>query len=355
MVAVKPSEVDAFVARPDPSRPIILVFGADAGLVRERAQALVRSGVDDPSDPFQLARIEGDDLEPMRLVEEANTIPLFGGRRAVWVRAGSRNIAPAVEALTGCASPSCRVVIEAGDLRRNAPLRVICERARNAAALPCNRDSDRDIQRLIDDEMRASGLSIAPDARAALATLLGGDRLASRQELRKLALFAAGKAPSQKEGSNAQAANRPRVELADIIAVVSDASALALDELVDAAFAARPAELEAELRKARTAAINPDAIMSAALRQVAQLHKARLAVEEGTPADDAVAAMTPFVQFSRRSRVEGAVRLWTSERLARAMIQLADAALDVRRCAALADAIAERALLALAVNARRNK
>ena len=39
MVALKAAQVDAFVARPDPARPIVLVFGPDAGLVRERAEA----------------------------------------------------------------------------------------------------------------------------------------------------------------------------------------------------------------------------------------------------------------------------------------------------------------------------
>src|SRR5947207_73007 len=100
MVALRASEVDAFVARPDPSRPIVLVFGPDAGLVRERAAAIVAASVDNPDDPFSLARLDGDDLsaDPLRLVEEASTIPLFGGRRAVWLKLGSRNIVPAVEA-----------------------------------------------------------------------------------------------------------------------------------------------------------------------------------------------------------------------------------------------------------------
>ena len=165
MVALKSSEIDRFVARPDPARPIVLVFGPDAGLVRERAEALIRGSVDDPKDPFQLARIDGDDLssEPSRLVEEANTIPLFGGRRAVWVRAGGRNFAPAVEALIACSSPDCRVVIEAGDLRKTAPLRAVCERAKNAVTMQCYADGERDIVRLIDDEMREAGLSISPE------------------------------------------------------------------------------------------------------------------------------------------------------------------------------------------------
>src|ERR1700683_122858 len=126
MVAIKAADVDSFVARPDPARPVVLVFGPDAGLVSERVNALVKSSVDDANDPFALARLEAEDLgaEPTRLVEEAQTIPLFGGRRAVWVKAGGRNIGPAVEPLIALKSSECRVVIEAGDLRRNAPLRV---------------------------------------------------------------------------------------------------------------------------------------------------------------------------------------------------------------------------------------
>src|ERR1700731_5134238 len=100
MVAIKAADADSFVARPDPARPVVLVFGPDAGLVSERVNALVKAWVDDANDPFALARLEAEDLsaEPSRLVEEAQTIPLFGGRRAVWVKAGGRKIPPAVAA-----------------------------------------------------------------------------------------------------------------------------------------------------------------------------------------------------------------------------------------------------------------
>ena len=112
----------------------MLVFGPDAGLVRERAEALIRTSVDDPKDPFQLARLDGDDLagEPTRLVEEANTIPLFGGRRAVWVKAGSRNFAPAVEALIASPSPG----LPGGDRGRRS-------QAQRAAARPVRAREER--------------------------------------------------------------------------------------------------------------------------------------------------------------------------------------------------------------------
>jgi DNA polymerase III subunit delta len=339
MVAIKPFEVDAFVARPDPARPVVLVFGPDAGLVSERVNALIKGAVDDPNDPFALARLEGEELsaEPSRLVEEAQTIPLFGGKRAVWVKAGSRNIVPAVEALLGLRDSECRVVIEAGDLRRNAPLRALIERAKNGAALPCYADDERARTRLIDDEMRSAGLTLAPDARAMLVPLLGGDRAASRSEVQKLALYAGG----EKE-----------VTVEDVAAVVADASALAIDDIVDAAFAGRPAELERELAKARTAGTPAGSIFFAAQRQLSQLHRWRTAIEAGD--NFSVDSAVPPAQFRRKKSVEAALNLWTAWRLVAAMAELADAVLESRRNSALTDTIAERALLSIAVKARRS-
>src|SRR5246127_2089267 len=101
VVALRGKEIDAFLARPDSGRPIILLYGPDAGRVRERADALLASAVDDPKDPFSLVKLDGDELsaEPSRLVEEALTVPLFGGRRAIRIRAGSRSFAGGIDTL----------------------------------------------------------------------------------------------------------------------------------------------------------------------------------------------------------------------------------------------------------------
>ena len=194
MVAVKSGNADAFLAKPDRLPDVVLIFGEDSGLVSERVRTLIGASVDNPDDPFSLVRLDGDEIaaDPARLLDETQTIPLFGGRRAVWVRAGGRNFAPAVEAVLALPKSECRVVIEAGDLRRTAPLRAVCERAKNAAAVPCYADNEAALERLIDGEMRAAGLSLKPEARALLVTLLGGDRAGSRSEIRKLVLYAHG-------------------------------------------------------------------------------------------------------------------------------------------------------------------
>jgi DNA polymerase-3 subunit delta len=340
MTALKASEIDAFIARPDPKRPLVLLYGPDAGLVRERADALIRSSVDDTRDPFALVRLEGDELasEPARLAEEAHTVPLFGGRRAILVKAGGRNFTAAVEPLFASPPIDCRIVIEAGDLRRNAPLRIACERAKVAVALPCYADGERELGRLIDEEMKAASLTIAPDARAALITLIGGDRRVSRSEIRKLALYAHGKG---------------RVTLDDVDAVVADASSLASDTIADAAFAGKAQEVETQYARARNSGTMPNAIAGGALRQVIDLHRAKLAVEAGQSIEAALENFRPAIHFRRRPAVESALRNWSAARLATAMQQLAAATRDSRQKPVLADAVVERALLAVAQAARR--
>ena len=344
MVALNRASIEAYLAEPSADQPIALVFGPDAGLVSERVQAILRATVDDLSDPFRLVRLEGDELaaDPARLLDEAGTMPLFGGKRAIWVKAGGRDFVGAVETLIATPLADCRVVIEASDLRRGAGLRAVCERARNVAAIACYADGERELARLVDEEMRAAGLTIAPDARAALVSLIGGDRRASLSEIRKLALYARGSS---------------RVELDDVLAIVADASALALDGVVDAAFAGKPAEVEKEFARARSSGIAPGRIVTAALYQLSQLHRARLAVESGTPVTEAIERITPKAQFRRVPAVEAALKNWTAARLEQTMAQLAEAGLQTRQltgaAAALSDPVVSRALLGIAQAARR--
>src|SRR4051812_37722360 len=309
MVALKAAEVDSFVARPSPDRPIVLVCGPDAGLVNERAEKIIKASVDDPNDPFALVRIEGDALasDPSRLVEEAHTVPLFGGRRAVWVKAGGRNFAAAVEAAVASPPTDCRIVIEAGDLRRTAPVRAICEKAKCAAVLPCYVDTERDLIRLVDDEMGGARLTIAPDARAALVALIGGDRQASRSEIRKLALYAHG---------------RDRVVLDDVMAVGADASALRLDAGLDAALSRRARETESQFSKAVASGTAAGTILSWALRYVTQLHKARVTLEAGADQFAVMRSFIPPINFRREAQVQAALKSWTTPALEAVMMQL---------------------------------
>jgi DNA polymerase-3 subunit delta len=341
MTALKTADIDKFIAKPN--LPVVLVYGPDAGLVRERVEALIAASVDDPNDAFAVARLDSEVIgaNPGRLADEANTVPMFGGRRAVLLKVNSRhNIVPSVEAVLNDPPRECRVIIEAGELRKNAPLRAVCEKAKSAAAIPCYVDNAQALAQLINQEMKDAALTLADDARTALMSLLGGDRLASRSEIRKLTTYAAG---------------RNRIELADVTAVVSDASEIALDALLDATFAGKTADVEREFNKASGEGSSAASIVSAALRHVAQLHRMRLMIDKGDSAEFAMMRGAPPVHFSRKTAVETALRQWSAPRLTRAMGQLADASFEARKQATLGPAIAQRALLSLSVSARRRE
>ena len=340
MVALRGNDIPVYLSRPDRTRPVILLFGADAGLVNERADIVLKALVDDPKDPFAVVRMEGDALaaEPSLLIEEATTIPMFGGRRAIRIRAGSKNFSGAIATLLDLVLKDCCVIIEAGEIRPESPLRKLCEKAKNAVAVPCYPDGEKELARLIDEEMQPSNLKLAPDARAVLMTLLGGDRRASRNELRKLALYAHGNV---------------EVTLEDVITVVSDASDLKIDPIIDGAFAGNPVIVETEFNKAMIAGTNSNMIMLMVQRQAALLHKASLGVAEGMAPSSAAESGFPRLHFSRKPLVEAALRNFTPARLAGIIEQLATAAFDVRKNAVLAPAIAQRALMSIAVNARR--
>ncbi|MGA0534069.1 DNA polymerase III subunit delta [Hansschlegelia sp. KR7-227] len=342
MVAIKASAVDAFVARPQPDVFAILVYGPDAGLVSERVERLMSQTLAGSDDPFALVRLDGDELasDPGRLADEARTIALFGGRRAIRVRLGGRSIIAAVEALLEGPRPESLTVLEAGDLKKNAPVRALCEKHRNAAALPCYSDEAAVRARLIDEETAASGLLISSEARALLSAHLGPDRLAAREEVKKLCLYALGQG---------------RIEVDDVIAVVAEAGEVGMDAAVDAAFAGRVAEVASALKALRGAGAPASAVVAFALRHALAMHRWRDEVDGGRSPRSIVEHPAAGLHFRRRDAVERALARWPLARLGDATARLAEAVAAGRKSGgAIGEASAERALLALAQEAARS-
>jgi DNA polymerase-3 subunit delta len=337
VVAVKAGDVDRILRRGDLA-PLLLIYGPDAGLVAERARHLAEGAVDEPADPFQLVRIDGDTLaqNPARLADEAGTIGLFGGRRAVWVRPTSRNIAAAVAACLDVPLQDTVVVIEAGDLSRSAPLRALVERAPAAMALPCYADGARDLAAVVDATLQEAGLGIDRQTRAFLIQSLGGDRLATRAELAKLVLYAHG---------------RKVVSTEDVEAVISDVSASGMDAAVDAAFGGDLAALDLAFARAEARSGGGSALLGSALRHGVLLLSGLARLESGEPASAAVGAWRGL-HFSRRDAVARQLEIWTRRAAGEAVTRLQNAVLDSRRMPAVANAAAARALLDLARAAR---
>jgi DNA polymerase-3 subunit delta len=346
MVQIRPAEIDRFLGKPDPKIRLVLFYGPDDGLVSERSASFVRTVLGDAADPFALVRLESNEIadDPGRLSDEAHSVPLFGGTRAILLRmSGSRNINPSIEAVLDNPPRDAWVAVTAGELRKDAPLRRLCETHATAAAVPCYVDTARDLDRMIDEELVGSSLTIAANARALLHTLIGSDRLASRAEVRKLCLYAMGGG---------------EIKVDDIRAAVGDASAFDVDEAVDALLLGEVGDFDRAYRRLLAANTAGFVVGAAILRQLTFLHRARAEYEAGAPAKALIGKARPPIFFQRQQAVERQIGLWPLARIERAMALLDDAIAEGRLKSALADEVVGQALTligAVAAGLRRGR
>ena len=343
MTAIKPASADGFLASADPSVRVVLVYGPDEGLVAERAARFVKAVTGASDDPFSHVRLVMSVIadDPARLADEAHAVPLFGGRRVISVRfSGNRSILPAIEPILAAPPVDSWVLVTAGDLKKTAPLRKLCETHSAAAAVPCYADTGRDLDRIIDEETRLAGLAITADARTALRALIGSDRLASRSEVVKLCLYASGSGT---------------IDVGDVSAIIGDAAAFAVDEAVDAAALGDGDGFDRSWRRLLASGTPGFVIGGAAQRHFTALHAARAAFDDGASQDEAIGTIRPPVFFQRRARVERQLSLWSRLRIERALAMLDQAMVDSRLRGAISDEVVGEALTLIAVMAAPRK
>lgn len=341
MAEIKSARADSFIDKPDPAFRTFLFYGPDAGLVSERADRLCAGLGIDASDPFSLVRMDADTAaaDKARLSDEAGTIGMFGSSRLIRVSGTTRrNLADAVKPVLDHPPQDCRIVIEAGDLKKDSALRRAVERAQNAAAIGCYPDDDPALDRLITAELGSAGLSIDDDARQFLRSQLGSDRRASRNELVKLALYCHG---------------RRTVSLQDVRDVAGDVSVLAIEDAIDTMANGEVDALEILLRRLAESGAAADMVLLAGLRhfQQLQLSRHRVDANQGTPSQIA-ATLRPPLHYKRRDKFVRALGLWRSNAITRALARLERAAYEARANPSLSQSLAGTAFVALAVEAR---
>ncbi len=343
MAHKRASEVDPFIRRPDPAYRAILIYGPDRGLVSERAVALSKTVDVDISDPFNVVKLDSQDVkdDPARLLDEVNALAMFGGNRLVWVKnAGNeKTIVTALEAISEDPPADTLLIVEAGDLKKSASLRKAAETGSACMALPCYADEGRSLQALIDEELGRAGLQITTDARAVLVANLGGDRMASRGELQKLTLYCRG---------------RERIEETDVLAITGDASALSVDEAVDCVLSGNVAGLDQALRRIIASKTSVFQVLQACLRQFQAIDAVRGRIEgQRQQASQVIGEYTRRMHFRRKPAFERAARSWNAKAVAQVLEHLTTAILEGRRRPVLQESMARQALLAVAQRSAR--
>ena len=332
-------QADSFARNPDAAARAVLVYGPDAGLASERVQTLIAGALADPADPFRRVDLTGDTLEahPAMLADEAAALNLTGGRRVVVVRgAGDRHVA-AFATVLEAPSGDAFIVVEAGNLGPRSTLRRAFEKSATAAALSCYADDAGSLPDLIRRTLQDDGVTADAAAVDFLVGQLGGDRLLSRRELEKLALYVGA-------GGTATAE--------DARAIVGDAGALSLDQLADAVASGDREGLEGLLDRSYRFGNKPVTMLGAIARHLQKLEVLVAQMEAGSTADQAMRGLRPPVFFKRQAALLRQLDIWTAANLGRAMNIVAEAELACKTTGMPDRPLCERALLQVATAAR---
>jgi DNA polymerase-3 subunit delta len=337
MTALKAHEVARYLARPDLTEGIFLAYGPDGGLVRETAQRLIRQLSGDDPASASLTIFDGPELdaEPGRLVMEARSVSLFGGKRIIRVRNATKSLVMPLTELRDDPGGAA-IILEAGNLTPRDALRALVESAKLGRALPCYPDTEETLANLMRDTFNQQGIRADADVIPTLRDILGNDREITRRELEKVTLFAATTKTLTRE---------------DILLLCADNGALAIDAILDASGGGHAEKLEMALNRALAASVNPQQLLAMLANHFANLRRWRVEVDNGKPPRAVLEAVKPRPHFSRIGNLEQQLRLWTEPALANATERLLNATSDSRRKPVLAETILRRTTLALCMQA----
>ncbi len=321
--------VEALLRDPGGWRAVLL-YGDDAGLVRDRGSRLTRTVAGTVDDPFRVVELERDAAS--RLAEEMASPPLTGGRRVVRVREASDSVVASVQAALAVNGDGL-LVLEATALPPRSKLRTLIERADRAAAVPCYAPEAAVVGTEIRAVLRTRGVSADDDALAWLEGHLGGDLAVVRGEAEKVALHA---------GAGG------RIDLAAARACIGDLAGLSLEDALFAATSGDVAEADRSLEIALGEGATAVAVLRGALLHVQRLQRARLAMGGGAMLADAARSARPPVFFRREPAFRRALGLWTEAALANAATRLSAAERACKRTGAPEATICRNAILGLA-------
>ncbi|MEM1381450.1 MAG: DNA polymerase III subunit delta [Pseudomonadota bacterium] len=350
MAALKGRDIERFLGAPDENVVCALIYGPEQGLVHERAIRAAKAVTEDLADPWRVTNLSDQDAaDAAKLTDEAAAQSFLGGRRVVRVRAAGTGAGQAVASLlkaadAGTLHAAALVVIEAGDLKKSSALRKACESSASAVAIPCYAEGPRETMAAIRKQCTDEGLALSAEAAELLASALGDDRGLLRQEVEKLILY---------KGPAAVRDGPDEITPDDVRACLVDAphdDSFAVSSL---ALSGQRAELSAALAEAEASGTSVIALLRLTQNRILRLMPAAQAMAQGQGAGAAMKAIRPPVFFKEQDAVAAQLKKWPLPRLERAAAAIYDAEQACKKTGAPAQAIAERVLLRLAVEASR--
>ncbi len=313
-------DIEPFVKSPNKAARLIVVYGPDTGLVRERAMTMSKHYVADLNDPFNVARLTGDvlDSDPSRLLDEAQARSMMGGMRLIHITDPSDKIEPALKTyLKDNPNPDAIIIIEAGELKPASKLRKLAETAPNAAAVPCYVEEAKDLIPLLRDMLKTAGLQADQDALVWFANNVKGDRQRVRMEAEKLIIYMG---------------DETRVTLRHMQDCCGEAGAQSFDELVYGVLGQNKTAGLAALRKLMEEGTDTTMVFRIVQNHLFRLHMVKTMMDQHqAPLDEAMGALQPPVFFKQADAFKAHIRQWSVTELHGMMQRLSQAEMKTRQ------------------------
>ncbi|MEM6810889.1 MAG: DNA polymerase III subunit delta [Pseudomonadota bacterium] len=327
-------QIEPFLKNPDPAARVILIYGPDNGLMKERSQMIGKTIVEDLDDPFNVVTLSAEILsdDPARLQDEAKAMSMMGGARLIKVENAADKLTPLLKEYLEDPSPNNLVLLEAGELTTRSSLRQLTEKAKNAAAIPCYVEDERGVNTLIRETLSNQGYFINSDAAQFLTANIAGDRSRIRNELEKLILYMG---------------DEKNITLEHVEKCVGAIGEVDLEMLIYAVGASQSEKAINAYNKLIAEGVADIAILRSLQNHFRRLHYTRALMSSGQSIDQAVKLLSPPIFFKVESAFKGQVQKWSSPKLELILQKLTELETQTKQTGTPVQTLCSQAILAI--------
>ena len=325
------AEAKRYLAKPDPARAALVIFGEDAMRVAmKRAEAVVALAGPGADEEMRLTRIPAADLrkDVAALLDAVKARGFFPGPRVVVVEDATDGLSATLLAAFDAWRPGdANIIVTANALTGKSTLKTMAEK--HFAVICIGLYDDPPTREEIDDELKRAGLSAVPQE--AMAELMSLSRSLDpgdfRQTLEKIALY--------------KFRDNTPLTTAEIAALAPATVETEAEELLDAVAELRLAEIGPLLRRLEGQGVLPVTLCIGALRHFTTLH-----LMNTDPEGPATGFARAKGFFKRRDRMMKQAANWNVRQVEKALALLVETDMTLRSSSrAPAMAVMERCLI----------
>lgn len=297
--------VAGFLAKPDNGVAAALFYGPDAGMARERSQAVTRVLLGEKPDPLAVLDVSEAKLlaDPAFLADELAGFGFLTDRRVMLIRDAGDKLTKILEAASDLMRADVYIIVLSGELGPRSSLRAWFEKSPQAASVACYHDEARDMGDLIRETFGKANIAITSEVVSYLVSQLGNDRYVTRQELEKMITYMGDDTTLTLQEACLLTNYNQETDLDEAINALADKNLMALDKALN--------QLVKE-------GVQPIQYLRALSRYFHRLYAIKLQAKQSN-IDAVIAALRPPVFFKQVPILTRHAKQWQLEAIAKAL------------------------------------